>query len=192
MAAATKPDNSATVNPAAANDTAVATSGAPKHSHLEHPTLANAKENNTTEPNPPAAVAMHPATANGADVLSGGDMTTTIGGSDSIKYGNFTLLSLLPLSRPVATEAWSLSLNLLDSKISDSSNTTVNGEITRIVKYATNTTNQVETTMDTSINAGGATTNTLSPDSDTLQKLNNTSTTEICPSNTNTQAISTK
>ncbi len=49
--------------------------------------------------------------------------------------------------------------------------------------HAAKTTNSVETTMDTDINTSGATTNPLPPDSDTLQKLNNTSTTKICPSN---------
>jgi hypothetical protein len=118
-------------------------------------------------------------------------MVTTIGGSDSIEYDNSTLLSLLLLPRPVATEAPLWSLNLLDRKIS-ASNTMVNKEITRIVEHAANTTGRVETTMDTTINAGGATTNPLPPDSDTLQKLNNTSTTKICPSNTKTQTISPK
>jgi hypothetical protein len=45
---------------------------------------ANATKNNTTEPNPPAALAMHPATANGANVMPGGDMATTVGSSDSV------------------------------------------------------------------------------------------------------------
>ena len=103
MIAATKPNNPATVNPAAANNTAVATGGASKHSRFEHGTPANATKNNTTEPNPPAAVAVHPATANGANVKSGGDMATTVGGSDSIEYGNSTLLSSPLLPQPVAT-----------------------------------------------------------------------------------------
>ncbi len=42
MAATTKPNNPATVNPAAANNTTVATSGASKHSRFEHGTPANA------------------------------------------------------------------------------------------------------------------------------------------------------
>ncbi len=67
----------------------------------------------------------------------------------------------------------------------------VNSEITRIIKHAANTISQVETTMDTAINAGGATSNLLPPDSDIPQKLNNTSTTKICPSNKKTQTIST-
>jgi hypothetical protein len=46
--------------------------------------------------------------------------------------------------------------------------------------------------MDTTINAGGMATNPLPPDSDALQKLNNTSTTKIFPSNSNTQTESTK
>jgi hypothetical protein len=115
----------------------------------------------------------------------------TVDGSDSIKYDNSTLLSLPLPPRQVAMEALMLSLNLLDSKIS-TSNTKVDGEIRRIIEHATNTTGLVETTMDTAINAGGTTTNPLSPDSDTPQKLNNTSATKICPSNTNTQTISTK
>jgi hypothetical protein len=86
----------------------------------------------------------------------------------------------------VATEALALSLNLLNSKIS-ASNTMVDSKITRIIEHAANTTGRVETTMDTAINVGGATTNPLPPDSDTPQKLNNTSTTKICPSNTKTQ-----
>jgi hypothetical protein len=82
-------------------------------------------------------------------------MAMTVGSSDSIEYDNSTLLSLLLPLQPVATEAPSLSLNLLDSKIS-ASNKTVDGEITRIIKHATNTTVQVETTMDTAINTGVA------------------------------------
>jgi hypothetical protein len=69
---------------------------------------------------------------------------------------------------------------------------TVSDEITRIVAHAANTTGRVETAMDTAINAGGTTTNPLPSDSDTLQKLNITSNTKICPSNTNTQTVSTK
>jgi hypothetical protein len=72
IAAATKPNNPATINPAAANNTAVAISSAAKRSHLGHGTPTNATANNTTEMNPPAAVAVHPATANDANVLSGG------------------------------------------------------------------------------------------------------------------------
>jgi hypothetical protein len=105
---------------------------------FEHGTLANATTINATEPNPPAAVAVHPATTNGANVPSGGGMATTVGGSDSVEYDNSNLLSLLLPPQPVATEAPLLSLNLLDSNIS-ASNTTVNGEITRIIKHATNT-----------------------------------------------------
>jgi hypothetical protein len=118
-------------------------------------------------------------------------MVTTIDGSDSIKYDNSTLLPLLLLPRPVATEAPSLSLNLLDSKIS-TSNTMVDGEISMIVKHAINTTGRVDTIMDTAINVGGTTTNPLPSDSNTPQKLNNTSTTKICPSNPKTQTVSTK
>jgi hypothetical protein len=105
-------------------------------------------------------------------------MATTVGGSDSIKYDNSTFLSLLLPLRPVAMEAPLLSLNLLDSKFS-ASNTMVDSDITRIVNHVANATVRVETIMDTTINACGATTNTLPPDSDTLQKLNNTSTTKI-------------
>jgi hypothetical protein len=158
---------------------------------MEHGTPAHVTANNATEPNPPATDAVHPATANGVDVPSGGGMATTVGGSDSVKYDDSTLLSLLLPPQPVATKAPSLSLNLLDSKIS-AGNTTVNGEITRIVEHAINTTGQMDTTIDTAISAGGATTNPLPPDSDTPQKLNNTSTTKICPSNTKTQTVSTK
>jgi hypothetical protein len=124
MAAATKPDHPATVNPAAANNTAVATAGAIKRSGLEHGTPTIATANKTTEPNPPAAVAMHLATANGADVPSGGGMATTVGGSNSIEHDNSTLLCLLLPLRQVAMEAPLLSLNFLDRKIS-ASNTTV-------------------------------------------------------------------
>ncbi len=92
MAAATKPNNPVTVNPAAANENAVATGSASKRSHLEQGTPTNATTNNTTKPNPPAAVAVHPATTNGANVPSGEDMATTIGGSDSINYGNMTII----------------------------------------------------------------------------------------------------
>ncbi len=115
----------------------------------------------------------------------------TVGGNDGIKYGNSTILSLPSPLLPVAIEATLLSLNLLDGKIS-TSNTTVDGEITMVVKHAANTTGGVETTMDTTINAGSAATNPLPPDSDTPQKLNNTNTTKICPSNTNTHSVSTK
>jgi hypothetical protein len=182
LAAATKPNNPATVNPAAANNSVVATAGASKCSHMEP---AHVTTNNSTEPNPPATVAVHPATANGVDVPSRGGMATTVGGSDSIKYDDSTLLSLLLPPQPVATKAPPLSLNLLDSKIS-TSNTTVNGEITRIVKHAAKITSQMDTTMVTAISAGGTTTNPLPPDSDTPQKRNNT------PSNTKTQTVSTK
>jgi hypothetical protein len=191
MAAATKPNNPATVNPAAANDTVVATGGTSKRRHLEHGTLAHATANNTTEMNSLTAVAMHPATANGANVPSGGGMATTIGGNNSIKYDNSTLLFLLLLPRPIAMEAPLLSLNFQDSEII-ANNTTVDGEITRIVEHAAITTGQVDTIMDTAINAGGTTTNPLPSDSDSLQKLNFTSTTKICPSNTYTQTVSTK
>ncbi len=150
IAAATKPNNSVTVNPAAANDTAVATCGVAKHSRLGHSTPANATTNNTTEPNPLAAVAVHPATTNDADVPSG-DMAMTDGGSDSVEYGNSTISSSPLPPPPAAPEAPSLSLNLLDGKIS-ARNTTVNGEITRVVKNATNTTGSVETIMDTTTN----------------------------------------
>jgi hypothetical protein len=134
---------------------------------------------------------VHPATANGADVPSGGGTATTIGGSDSVENDNSTLSSSLLLLWLVAMEAPLLSLNLLDSKFC-ASNTTIDGEITRIVDHAANTTSQVETTMDTAINSGGTTTNPLPPDSDTPQKLNNNSTTKFCPSKTKTQTISTK
>jgi hypothetical protein len=83
IATATKPDDPATVNPAEANNTAVATNGTAKCSCLEHSTPANATANNTTKPNPPTTVAVHPATADDANILSGGDMVTTIGGSVS-------------------------------------------------------------------------------------------------------------
>ncbi len=99
ITATTKPDNPATVNPAAANNTAIATGGAAKRSRLEHSTPTNTTTKNTTEPNPPAAVAMHPATATDANVRSGGDMAT-VGGSVSIKYGNSAILSL-PLLPPL-------------------------------------------------------------------------------------------
>jgi hypothetical protein len=178
IAAANKPDKPAIVNPAVANNTAVATGGTAKRSRLGHGTLANATANNTTEPNPPTAVAVHPATANNADVPSGGDMAMIIGGSDSINYGNSTILSL-PLPPPsVAAEVLSLSLNLLDSKIS-TGNTTVNGEITRVVEHATITTGGVEKIIDTATNADGTTTNPLPPDSVTPQKLNDISTNQV-------------
>ncbi len=139
MTAATKPDNPVTVNPAAANITAVATGGALKCSRFEHGTPANATKNNTTEPNPPTTLAMHPATANGANVPTRGYMAMPVGGSESIKYGNSTLLSLPSPQQPGAMEAPLLSLNLLDGRI-NVSNTTVDDEITRIVNHAANTT----------------------------------------------------
>ncbi len=170
IAAANLPGNPAMVNPAAANNTAVATGSAAKCSHLGHkiPTIATA--NNTMESNLPAAVAVHPATTNDANVPSKGEMATTIGGSDSVNYGNSTIISLPSLLPPAATEALSLSLNLLDGKIS-ASNTTVDREITRVAEHAVNTTSGVETTMDTATNADGTTPNPLSPDSVTPQKL---------------------
>jgi hypothetical protein len=191
IAATNKPDNPAIVNPDATNNTAVATSRATKCSHFGHGTPANATANHTIEPNPPAAVTMHPATTNDAKVQSRGDMVMTIGGSDSIDYGNLTILSLLSPPPPVAAEARLLSLNLLDGKIS-TRNTTVSGEITRVVKHDTNTIGSVGTIMDTATNADGATATPLPPDSVTPQKLNNFSTNEKCPSEKNTHPVSTK
>jgi hypothetical protein len=72
MAAATKPNYPATVNPAAANNTVVASGSASKHSCFEHGIPANATKNNTTEPSPPASLAMHSATAKGANVPPAG------------------------------------------------------------------------------------------------------------------------
>jgi hypothetical protein len=95
------------------------------------------------------------------------------------------------LPPPVAAEALLLSLNFLDSKISIS-NTTVDGEITMIVEHAANTTGSVETITDTTANANGATTNPPPPDSVTPHKLNDISTNEKCPSETNTYPVSTK
>jgi hypothetical protein len=120
IAAVNQPNNPASVNPAAANDTAFATGSTAKRSHLEHSTPNNATAKNTMEPNPPAAVAVHPATANNANVLSRGDMPTTVDGSDRFDYGNLTILSLLSLLLPAAVEVLSLILNLLDGKISAS------------------------------------------------------------------------
>jgi hypothetical protein len=88
IAAAYKLDNPAMVDPAAANNTAVATGRAAKHRHLGHSAPANATANNTTELDPPAAVAVHPANANDPDILSGGEMATTVGGGGSVDYGN--------------------------------------------------------------------------------------------------------
>jgi hypothetical protein len=53
--------------------------------------------------------------------------------------------------------------------------------------HTAKTTGGVETNMDIAKNEGGNATNPLPPDSDTLQKVNNTSNIQICPSNTNTQ-----
>jgi hypothetical protein len=72
ITAATKTNNPATVYPAAANNTAVVTSSTAKHSHLGHGTSASATANNTIESNLPTAVTVHPATANGTHVPSGG------------------------------------------------------------------------------------------------------------------------
>jgi hypothetical protein len=63
---------------------------------------------------------------------------------------------------------------------------------TSLAVHTAKTTGGVETTMDTAINTGGAANNPIPPDSDTPQKLNNTSTIKIRPSNTNTQTVSTK
>jgi hypothetical protein len=70
--------------------------------------------------------------------------------------------------------------------------TTVNCVITSPPLHAAKTTSGVETTMDTTTNADGATTNPLLPDSVTPQKLNDIRTNEKCPSDTNTHTISTK
>jgi hypothetical protein len=110
------------------------------------PPPAKATTNNKKEPNLPAAVAVHPATANNAHVLSRGDMAPTIGSSVSIKYGNLAILSLPSPPLPMAVEVPSMSLNLLDGKTS-TSNTTVGREITRVVEHAANTTSGVETFM---------------------------------------------
>ncbi len=91
---------------------------------------------------------------------------------------------------PAAAEAPLLSLNLLGGKIS-ASNTTVDGEIARVVEHAANTTGGVETFMDTATNADG-TINPLSPDSVTPQKLHDISTNEKCPSETSTHPVSAK
>jgi hypothetical protein len=81
---------------------------------LGHATLTNTTTNNTTEPDLPVPVAVHLATANEADVLSTGEMATTVGSIDSIDYGNLFILSLLSLPPPAAAEALSLSFNFLD------------------------------------------------------------------------------
>jgi hypothetical protein len=91
-------------------------------------------------------------------------MATTIGSSDSVNYGNLFILSLLLLPQSAAAEASLLSINFLDSKIS-ATNTMVNGEITSPTEHAANTTDSVETTMDTATTAGGASAHTLPPDS---------------------------
>ncbi len=88
IGAATKPNNPATVYPAAAIDTAVATSSTATCSHLGHSTSANTTTNNTTEANLPTAVTVHPATTNDANVLSGGDMVMSDGSSESVKSGS--------------------------------------------------------------------------------------------------------
>jgi hypothetical protein len=176
IAATYKPNNPTMVNPAAANNTAVATGSTAKCRRLGHGTPANATANNTTEPDPPATVALHPATANDANVPSGGEMATTIGSGDSVDYGNSFILSLpLPLP-PAAAEAPLLSFNFLDGKIS-ATNTAVDGEITSPTKHAANTTGGVETTMNTATIVDGASTHTLPPDSlqidfNALKKLN--------------------
>ncbi len=115
----------------------------------------------------------------------------TIGSSDSIKYGNSTILSLLSPLPPATAEVLLLSLNLLDSKIS-TRNTTANGDITRVIEQAANTTSGVETIMDTTTNADVTTANPLPPDSVTPQKLNDISNNGKCPSDTNTLLVSTK
>jgi hypothetical protein len=133
---------------------------------------------------------VHLATANNADGPSGGDMAPTIGGSVSVKYGNLVIFSLPSLPLPAAAEAPSMSLNLLDGKTS-ATNTTVNGEITTVVKHAAKTTGGVETFMGAATNADGTIANHLPPDSVTLQKLNDISTNEKFPMNTNTLPVST-
>ncbi len=180
-----------TVNPAAANDTAVATDGMSKCSHLGHGTPTYATANNTTELKPSAAVAVHPATSNDAYVPSGRDMTTTVGSNDSIEYVNSTIFSSLSPPPPAAAEVPSLSLNLLDGEIS-ASNTRVDKEITRAAVHAANTTSGVETIMDTATKADGTIASPLPSDSVTLQKLNDISTIEKCSSDTNTLPMSTK
>ncbi len=188
LAAAIKPDNPVTVNPAAAINSAVATAGASKRRCMKHGTPANLTANNGTEPNPPTAVAVHPATANGANVPSrGGAWQQPL---EVVIASNMMTLPYYPCCcrhsqwpqkhRHCLSTCWTAKLAPAD------------GEITRIVKHAANTTSQMDTTIDTAISASGATTNPLPPDSDTLQKLDNTSTTKICPSNTKTQTVSTK
>jgi hypothetical protein len=71
-------------------------------------------------------------------------------------------------------------------------NTTVNHVITSPEVNAARTTGGLETTMDTATNTDGATANPLPPDSVTPQKLNDISTNEKCPSDTNTHTVSTK
>jgi hypothetical protein len=93
MAAATKPNNPATVNPAAANNTAVATASASKCSCLEHGRPANATTSNATEPNPPAAVAVQSLPPLTMPMFHpGGGLATTVSGSDSVEYDNSTSL----------------------------------------------------------------------------------------------------
>jgi hypothetical protein len=243
IAAANKPDSPAMVNPAAANDSAFATGSTAKWRHFGHSAPTNATANNTMDPDPPAAVAVHPATANNANVLSKGKMAMTVGGSDSVDYG---ILS------PAVAGVPSLSFNFMDDKVRGT-NTMVDGEITSPTELTADTTGSVETTIDTAINAGGAsahnvprdslqinyntpkklnkvgganttvnhvitsptvhitkttggvettmntatntagaTTNPLSPDSVTPQKLNDISTNKMCPSDTNTHTVSTR
>ncbi len=164
IAAANKLDNPAMVNPAAANDTAVVTSSTATCRQLGHNTPANATTNSTMEPDLPAAVAVHPATANNANVPSRGEMVTTVGGGDSVNYGNSFILSLLLPPPPAAVEAPLLSFNFLDGNIS-ATNSTVDGEITSSTKHAANTAGSVETTMGTATATGGASNHTLPPDS---------------------------
>jgi hypothetical protein len=191
IAVTTKPNNPATVNPAAANNTAVATGDTAKLRHLEHSTPTNPTAKHTIEPSLPAAVAVHPTTTHDANVLSGGDMVPTIGGSVGAKYGSLAILSLPSPLPPVAAEAPSMSLNLLDGKTS-ASNTKVDGEITRVVEHSANTMGNVETFMGTATNADGIIANHLPPDSVIPQKLNDISTNEKCPPDTNTLPVSTK
>jgi hypothetical protein len=98
---------------------------------------------------------------------------------------------LPPLLPPATVEVPSLSLKLLDGEIS-TSNTTADGEITRVVKHAANTTGGVETIIDTATNGEIAIANPLPPDSVTLQKQHDISTNEKYPSDTNTLPVSTK
>ncbi len=169
------------------------------------------------ESDPPATVAVHPATANNADVPSGGEMATTVGGgvSNTNKTGNREITSPtmhvanttggVETTMDTATNAGGTSAHtqppdslqidfntLKKLNRGSGANKTVQHVITSPAMYASETTSGMETNMETTTNAGGATISPLPPDSVTPQKQNDISTNKMCSSDTNRHTVSIK